>query len=70
MTMTDGKVFVGKVSAFFPELGWLAITDVEAPERVFLRDMYSALTFNETSRGVVEKVDVKERAYQLGWNGL
>ncbi len=69
LTMVDGEVYCVLVSAFYPKEGWLAITDEKAPPKVFLGDMYSALQFRDTVRGTTEKLDVKELARGLGWDG-
>jgi hypothetical protein len=69
ITMTDGKVFTGRILAFFPKEGWLSISDEAAPEKILLSNIYSGLTFIDTVRGVTGKVDVKERALESGWDG-
>ncbi len=69
VVMRDGRSFVGPLWDFQPKLGWLAIVDEAAPERIFLRNIQTALTNSEHLRGVSIAVDILARARELGWDG-
>ncbi len=69
IAMRDGRDFVGPVWNFQPKLGWIAIVDERAPERIFLRNIESAILAVESIRGVIWVDDVLAKARELGWDG-
>lgn len=71
LVMRDGRGFCGPVWDFQPRLGWIAIVDERAPERIFLRDVQAgSLNSERAVRGVTRVEDVLAKAKELGWNGL
>jgi len=69
--MKDGRTFCGSIWTFRPEEGWFSIPDDEsAPDRIYLRDVASAVTRGDRCRyGRIEDVDLLERARRQGWQG-
>jgi len=74
--MVDGRVFIGPIYLFRPELGFMTLIidpshyDYEVPEKFFFRDMRSATTENQRitiSRTSTE--DELQRARKQGWDG-
>ena len=69
LVMKDGRDFSGPVWNFQPKLGWIAILDVRAPDRIFLRNIETAVAQVEFIRGVTWTDDVLAKARELGWDG-
>lgn len=69
--MKDGRVFNGPIWEFKPKEGYFTIpSDETAPDRIYFRDVESAVT--PTERRVVafgRDACELERARELGWDG-
>lgn len=73
----DGQTFCGPMWYFRPEEGWMSIpSDEDAPDKIYFRDMESAVTKGdrvginqETGEAIIQDVDELERARLQGWNG-
>ncbi len=71
ITMKDGRRFCGPMWEFYPDEGWMSIpADERAPDRIYFRDMESAVTKGDrVAVGVIQDVDELERARRQGWDG-
>lgn len=68
--MRDGREFCGPLWTWRPEEGWFAIASDEAPPRINLRDVASAVNEGQrVSVNEVRDVDLMERAREEGWDG-
>jgi hypothetical protein len=69
--MKDGRKFSGPLWDWRPVEGWFSIpSDENAPEKIFLRDVASAVNHGlRTGIGKIEDVDLLERARKNGWDG-
>ena len=76
--MKDGQVHHGPIWMFRPKEGYLTLMlndrdypDGDMPERLFFRDMHSAVTENERVNISQVGVDCDElqRALEQGWDG-
>jgi hypothetical protein len=77
--MKDGRVHIGPIYMFRPKEGWMSLMlndrdypDDDMPDKLYFRDMESAVTSNQ--RGRVGKPgigpeDELERARYQGWDG-
>ena len=78
VVMKDGRVFEGPIWLFRPERGFMTLVldpshyDYEVPEKLYFRDMKSAVTENQRVRigeaGIGDQDELK-RARQGGWDG-
>jgi hypothetical protein len=69
--MKDGKKYCGPLYYWRPTEGWFSVMDNEAPEKLFLREVKSAI--NKGLRVRVNEVvdqDLLVRAKEEGWNGI
>lgn len=77
--MKDGTVHCGPIYMFRPEEGWMSLMlndrdypDGDMPDRLYFRDMESAVTENQRGRvgkpGIGDE-DELERARHQGWDG-
>ena len=77
VVMKDGRVFCGPIYLFRPEDGYLTLMldpnhyDYEVPDKLYFRDMKSAVTENErvNIRQVGVDCDELQRARDTGWDG-
>jgi hypothetical protein len=70
VTMKDGRKFCGPVWEFKPEQGYLTIpSDAKAPDKIFLRDIATAMTRVRTTHGVESTRDLVQVARERGWDG-
>lgn len=74
--MKDGREFIGPLWYFRPKEGWISLVldpahyDHDIPERIYLRDVESAITKGERiSINKIGDEDELERAKQKGWDG-
>ena len=68
--MKDGRRFCGPIWVFRPKEGYLSIpSDETAPEKIFLRDVRTAVTRVRTTHGVESDRDVILVARKRGWDG-
>jgi hypothetical protein len=71
VTMKDGRTFCGPVWTWRPQEGYFTLGgDDDAPDRVMLRDVASAVVKDQrVGIGRIEDVDLLERARREGWDG-
>lgn len=70
--MKDGREFCGPIWKWRPSEGWFSIwSDETAPERIYFRDVESAITRGDRNRhGVIGDLDELERARtEPDWSG-
>lgn len=76
--MKDGRVFEGPIYIFRPELGFMTLIldethyGYEIPEKLYFRDMASAVTENQRGRHNAPGIgpeDEISRARHQGWDG-
>lgn len=68
--MKDGTTWCGPINLFRPKEGWMSLMGEDAQEKLFFRDMLSAVTKGE--RVCVSKIgdqDEIARARNDGWDG-
>lgn len=68
--MKDGREYFASLWSFRPTEGWFSICDNDAPEKIFFRDVESAVNFGVRVHALdVRDVDLLERARREGWDG-
>jgi len=68
--MKDGKTYCGSLHTWRPKEGWFSVMDNESPDKIFLRDVKSAVNSGLRVR-VNEVIDqnLLDRALEEGWDG-
>jgi len=78
--LKNGQIHIGPIYMFRPEEGWLSLMlndldypEGDMPERLYFRDMVSAVTENQRGRrgkpGIGDE-DELQRARETGWDGV
>jgi len=68
--MKDGKKYCGPMYYWRPKEGWFSIMDSDSPEKIFLRDVKTAVNKGLRVRAneVIDQ-DLPGRAKEEGWDG-
>lgn len=69
VVLKDGREFSSPIQKFRPEEGW--VTFMNSEERIYLRDIESAVTPGDrvSLHGGIQDVDMLEQAREFGWDG-
>jgi multimeric flavodoxin WrbA len=70
IVMKDGRIFSGPIYGYSYTEGWLHVIDETAPDKIYFRDMKSAITPGERlSINTIGDDDELQKARDGGWNG-